>query len=145
MEAVIMMGLQGSGKSTFVKEYFFRTHIRINLDMLKTRYRENYLIDACLHTKQPFVVDNTNPTAKDRLRYIPKAKQHDFHVIGYFFPPDIEASITQNQMRNKAEQVPLIAINSTNKKWEAPLYSEGFDKIYQVEIQNYQFYITACQ
>lgn len=145
MEAVIMMGLQGSGKSTFVKEHFFRTHIRINLDMLKTRHRENYLIDACLHTKQPFVVDNTNPTAKDRLRYIPKAKQHDFQVIGYFFPPDIEASITRNQMRNKTEQVPLIAINSTNKKWEAPLYSEGFDKIYQVELQNYQFYITACQ
>jgi predicted kinase len=61
------------------------------------------LIDACLHTKQPFVVDNTN---KDRLRYIPKAKQYDFQEIGYFFPPDIEACITRNQMRNQAEKVP---------------------------------------
>jgi predicted kinase len=134
-----MMGLQGAGKSTFVKEHFFRTHIRINLDMLKTRYRENYLIDACFHTKQPFVVDNTNPTVKDRLRYIPKAKQHNFQVIGYFFPPDVEASIARNKMRNRAEQVPLIAIKSTKQKWEDPSYIEGFDQIYQVQIQNSQF------
>ncbi|MCH5584808.1 ATP-binding protein [Shimazuella sp. AN120528] len=141
MEAIILMGLQGSGKSTFVKEYFFRTHIRINLDMLKTRYRENYLVDACLHAKQPFIVDNTNPTVKDRLRYIPKAKQHDFRVIGYFFPPDVESSLARNQARDKAEQVPIVAIKSTCKIWEPPSYSEGFDQIYQVQLGESQFFI----
>jgi len=36
MEAVIFTGIQAVGKSTFYKEHFFTTHVRINLDMLKT-------------------------------------------------------------------------------------------------------------
>ena len=54
------MGIQGAGKSTFFKERFFDTHVRINLDMLKTRHREAILLDACIRAKQRFVVDNTN-------------------------------------------------------------------------------------
>jgi len=37
MEAVIFVGLQAAGKSTFYRERFFDTHVRINLDMLRTR------------------------------------------------------------------------------------------------------------
>ena len=61
MEAVIFMGVQGSGKSSFYKERFFRTHVRINLDMLKTRHREGRFLRMCVETRQPFVVDNTPP------------------------------------------------------------------------------------
>jgi predicted kinase len=39
MQLVILIGIQGSGKSSFFKERFVDTHIRINLDMLKTRRR----------------------------------------------------------------------------------------------------------
>jgi predicted kinase len=46
MEAVIFVGIQGTGKSTFYKERFFDTHVRINLDMLKTRHREKLLVQA---------------------------------------------------------------------------------------------------
>ena len=41
MEAVLFVGLQASGKSTFYRERFFRTHVRINLDMLKTATAKN--------------------------------------------------------------------------------------------------------
>ena len=61
MEAVILIGIQGSGKSTFCRDRFFNTHVRINLDMLKTRHREKLFLDACLAAKQPFVVDNYQP------------------------------------------------------------------------------------
>lgn len=52
MEAVIFVGLQGSGKTTFFKEQFFDTHIRINLDMLRTRHREEIVFQACLEAKR---------------------------------------------------------------------------------------------
>ena len=70
MEAVIFVGIQASGKSTFYLQRFFETHIRINLDMLKTKHREQVLIEACLACKQSFVVDNTNVTKERRARYI---------------------------------------------------------------------------
>jgi predicted kinase len=68
MEAVIFIGIQASGKSTFYKERLFNTHIRINLDMLKTRNREKQLMQVCLQTGQPFVIDNTNPTKEERQK-----------------------------------------------------------------------------
>ena len=61
MELIIFIGCQASGKSTFFKRYFSDTHIRLNLDMLKTRHRERILFQACLAAKQKCVVDNTNP------------------------------------------------------------------------------------
>lgn len=51
MEAVILIGVQGAGKSTFFKQRFVDTHIRINGDMLKTKYREKLLVEACLKAK----------------------------------------------------------------------------------------------
>jgi hypothetical protein len=44
MEAVVFSGVQGVGKSTFYRERFFATHVRINLDMLRTRNREDVLL-----------------------------------------------------------------------------------------------------
>jgi predicted kinase len=40
MQAIIFMGIQACGKSTFYHHKFALTHVRINLDMLKTRHRE---------------------------------------------------------------------------------------------------------
>jgi len=67
-EMILLIGLQGSGKSTFYRERFFATHFRINLDMLRTRRRETLLLDACLAGGIPFVVDNTSPTIAARAR-----------------------------------------------------------------------------
>src|SRR5450432_1425072 len=85
MEAIIFIGIQGAGKSTFFKERFFDTHVRINLDMLRTRGREETLMNACLRSGQPFVVDNTNPLPADRSRYVGPARVAGFRTVAYFF------------------------------------------------------------
>lgn len=53
MEAVIFVGLRGAGKTTFYQERLFATHLRLSLDMLKTRHRERRLLQACLDARQP--------------------------------------------------------------------------------------------
>jgi predicted kinase len=53
MEAILFTGIPASGKSTFYKERFFATHVRINLDMLKTRKREILILQACLAANSP--------------------------------------------------------------------------------------------
>ena len=45
MEIILFIGIQATGKSSFFRERFFRTHVRVNLDMLKTRHREKLLVD----------------------------------------------------------------------------------------------------
>ncbi|MDH3348382.1 MAG: hypothetical protein OEM02_09855 [Desulfobulbaceae bacterium] len=100
MEALIFMGIQATGKSTFYLEHFYKTHLRINLDMLKTRNREKILFKACLDMKQSFVIDNTNPTIEDRNRYIPATKEYKFRPIGYFFQSKISDSLERNLTRN---------------------------------------------
>jgi len=73
MEAIIFIGIQSTGKSTFFQQRLFASHVRINLDMLKTRNRERILLAACLEAKQPFVSDNTNLTREARAHYISQA------------------------------------------------------------------------
>ena len=59
MEGVIFVGIQASGKSTFYRERFFDTHLRINLDMLKTRNREQILLRARINTTATFITHAT--------------------------------------------------------------------------------------
>ena len=134
MEAVIFVGIQAAGKSTFFKERFFDTHVRISLDMLKTRHREETLLKACLAAKQPFVVDKTNPTAAERARYVAAAKAAGFRVACYFFVPDARGSIARNRGREGKAVVPIPGILGTLKRLEEPAWDEGFDALYRVTI-----------
>ena len=81
MEAVVFIGVQATGKSSFFRERLFDTHVRLNLDMLRTRHRESILLRACIEGKARFVVDNTNPSREDRRRYIEPAREAGYRVI----------------------------------------------------------------
>jgi predicted kinase len=129
VETVILIGLQASGKSTFFRDRFFNTHVRINLDMLRTRHREKRLIQVCLETQQPFVIDNTNPTKEDRRQYIEAAKEARFRVIGYYLQSKAEECKARNEGRPVCRQVPLAGLLGTYKRLELPSLSEGFDEL----------------
>lgn len=134
MEAVIFIGLQGAGKSTFFKERFFDTHLRINLDMLNTRHRERKLLEACIETSQPFVVDNTNPTRMERAVYIQAAKEARFRIVGYYFQSKVEECKRRNEQRPDDRRVPVRGILGTAGRMELPTLDEGFDELHYVRI-----------
>ena len=146
MEAVIFVGLQGAGKSTFYKERFFATHLRINLDMLKTRHRERWLLLACVECGLPFVVDNTNPTPAEREVYIRPAKDAGFKVVGYYFQSRVEDCKRRNGQRPSAEQVPLLGILGTAGRMKLPSVEEGFNELYYVRIdESFGFVVEGWQ
>ncbi|HEV2757762.1 MAG TPA: AAA family ATPase [Actinomycetota bacterium] len=130
MEAVIFCGVQASGKSTFYADRFFDSHVRINLDMLRTRNRERLLLRACLDARQPFVVDNTNPTAAERRAYLDPALAAGFRAVCYFFEVSTREAIGRNQHR--VRQVPVFGILGTYKRIEPPSLEEGFAQIFKV-------------
>lgn len=134
MEAVLFIGLQAAGKSSFYRERFFRTHMRINLDMLKTRNREARMVSVCLETRQRFVVDNTNPAAADRVPYIAAAKNAGFRVVGYYFASKLAECQIRNEARPEAERVPLAGLLGAIGRLELPRRSEGFDELFYVRM-----------
>lgn len=141
MEAVVFVGLQGAGKSTFCKERFFTTHVRVNLDMLKTRHREKRLVQACIETGQPFVVDNTNPTRAERAVYIQAARDAGFRVVGFYFQSRVEDCKRRNGQRPPEQRVPLKGILGTAGRMEMPSRGEGFDALYYVRIDDDKFVV----
>lgn len=134
MEAIIFIGIQASGKSTFYRNRFLHTHIRVNLDMLKTRNRERILLAACLEAKQPLVVDNTNLTREARAVYISQAKAAGFSVTGYYFKSALQAAIERNRQRSGKALIPEKGIIGAYRKLELPSSDEGFDQLFYVEI-----------
>ena len=132
MTAVILIGIPASGKSTFCKERLFSTHVRLSLDMLKTRHREELLFQACLAAKQPVVIDNTNATATERRRYIVPAKETGFRVVGYYFSSRIGEALERNRQRTRTVQIPDKAVLGIAGRLELPVMTEGFDELWYV-------------
>jgi len=132
-EMVILIGIQAAGKTSFYRERFFDTHVRISLDLVKTRERERTLIAACLASGQAFVIDNTNTLAADRAPYLTAAKQAGFRSVGYFFNTELRAAIARNNKRQPGK-IPVPAIIRSHKRLEPPTVAEGFDVLYTVSL-----------
>ncbi len=131
-ELIVLMGIQGSGKSTFYQQRFADTHLRINLDMLGTRHREQQLLETCIRTETRVVVDNTNPASADRAPYLEAARTKNYHVVGYYFATRINAAIARNQERKRV--VPTVAVRGTRNRLELPTLAEGFHELFYVTI-----------
>jgi predicted kinase len=123
MEAVVLCGLQGSGKTTLYRHRFLDTHVHVSLDVVRTRGREAELLRTCLDERRPFVVDNTNPTPADRRRYIEPAREAGFTVIGYL----VEANAGEAFAR---ADIPQARVAATARALQRPTLEEGFDELW---------------
>ncbi len=138
--AIIFIGIQASGKSTFYHERF-EDYVHINLDALHTRNKENILLQKCVESGSSFVVDNTNPTRADREKYIRTARENGYRVQGYYFQSSVSDCIARNREREGKARVPDQAVASTHRKLELPEYGEGFDKLFYVCLKDGNFIV----
>ncbi|WP_050027014.1 AAA family ATPase [Verrucomicrobium sp. BvORR034] len=147
MQLMLFTGIPASGKSLFYKQRFADTHVRINLDMLRTRHRESILYRACLEGKAQMVVDNTNLTRAARADYIRRARLNHFSIHGYFFDADVEEALRRNTTRTGMARVPEVAILTAAKTLETPSYDEGYDQLSVVRIEAGSFVVEefACE
>lgn len=138
MELIIFIGLQAVGKSTFYRTHCAAPYEHISMDLLQhnknPRKRQMVLIEAALQAQKSVVVDNTNPTVEDRLPLIQLGHQYGAKIVGYYFDSNARQSIERNKQREGKAKVPDVAIYVTAKKMVRPSYSEGFDMLYDVSI-----------
>ena len=138
MDLVILIGLQGAGKTTFYRTHFAATHEHVSKDVLRNNKhpsrRQAQLIDEALRAGRWVVVDNTNPTVADRAPLIALGRAHGARISGYYFEPCVRGSLERNREREGRARVPDVAIYATSKKLTPPSYAEGFDTLYEVRI-----------
>jgi predicted kinase len=132
-EAVIFVGLQGSGKTTYFNEHFARTHAHVSRDIQRTPERELALMRECLLSGRSFVVDNTNATRAARAPYIREAKAGGFNVLCCFFDVPVRTAIGRNNHRKDKKAIPVPAILRMAKQLEPPSREEGFDAVRVIE------------
>lgn len=135
---MILVGLPGSGKSTFYRERFASTHVQVSKDLLKNAgrpaRRQDALIADALSNGKSVVVDNTNPSVKDRAALIALARAHGARVVAYFFRSTPGECLARNRLREGPARVPNAAIFIINKRLQPPTLDEGLDAVHQVKL-----------
>ena len=139
----VMIGIPGSGKTTFCRERLFPHHLYISLDQLRTRSAEAELFAFALKRRKNCVIDNTNINLLERARYIPVAKREGARVVGYFFEPNLEACIERNAKRVGRARVPEHVIQQKLSRFERPSLREGFDALYRVKVTEKGFAVEV--
>jgi predicted kinase len=143
MQVVLLIGIQGAGKTTFYQQRFLATHLRLSLDLVRTRHRERVLFETCLELRQSCVIDNTNVRRRERARYIEPARAAHARVVGYFFEPQVRASLSRNQQRVGRARIPGKGLVGTYKRLARPTLAEGFDELFCVRAgPGHQFFVS---
>ena len=132
MEAVLLIGLQGAGKTTFYRDRLAATHVHVSLDEAKTRERERQIITEAISRNASFAVDNTNVLKSERALYIGLAKAAGYRVVAYYFKPNVRTAIGRNKHRTDKKPIAVPAILATFKRLQAPEVSEGFDELHEL-------------
>ena len=128
-EAVIFMGLQGSGKTTYYQEHFSATHVHVSLDVQRTAERQRAALQEAIAAGKSLVVDNTNATRAARAPFIAASKDAGYRVVGCFLDVPVRTAIGRNNHRKDKKAIPVPAILHSAKQLQPPEEEEGFDEI----------------
>ena len=141
MEMILMIGIPGSGKSTFCEQHL-PNHRLISLDLLHTRFQESKALEDALADKVDIVIDNTNVSRAERARFIERGKAAGYRIIGYYLQSKIADCLKRNAQRTGKKRIPDVGVIGRARQLELPKYNEGFDELHYVSIDNNAFVIS---
>jgi predicted kinase len=128
-----MVGLQGCGKTTWVREHLAGTHAVVSKDhwprARRREARQQRVIAELLAVGARVVVDNTNPSAADRAPLIAAARAAGVPVRAVWLDTPPELCAERNDAREGRAPVPLVGLLATRSRFEAPTTEEGFDHV----------------
>jgi predicted kinase len=137
---VLLVGLPGSGKSTYAAALnvpvLSSDAIRLLLadderdQTIHTRVFATlrYLLIQRLEIHRPITyIDATHLTRAERSPYLQIAREHKAEIDAVFFRVPLDVCLERN--RNRARQVPEDILAAMAGKLEPPSYDEGFNNI----------------
>jgi predicted kinase len=141
----IAVGLPGSGKSTYAKNFIKDKDIEyLSSDSLRAVYGKSEedqtvtplvfghikrKVDEFLKDGKNVLVDATSVNRKERSDYINSAKKYGAKVVAIVFKMDRQGLIDRNKKRGEqgGRVVPDWVIDKMLAKFEEPSYDEGID------------------
>jgi len=149
-EIVLLMGIQGAGKSELVAEYEKQGYARLNRDVLGGKLEDLIpkMHELIEQGERRIVLDNTYPTRISRAQVIAAANEHGIPVTCRFLNTPIEEArinvvsrmlgrydklLGPDEMKALAKTDPNLPPQAALKRWadsfEAPNVDEGFSKV----------------
>jgi predicted kinase len=136
-ELVVMVGLQGSGKSTWVREHLPMTHVVVSKDhwpnARRREARQQRVVAELLAEGRSVVVDNTNPATEDREPLVAAARAAGAAVRAVWVDTPLEVCLERNDRREGRARVPLVGVFATARRLVPPTTAEGFDRVELVD------------
>ena len=141
----ITVGLPGSGKSTYAKEFIKGKDIEyLSSDSLRAVFGKSEedqtvtplvfghikrKVDEFLKDGKNVMVDATSVNRKERSDYINTAKKYGAKVVAIIFKMDRQGLIDRNKKRGEqgGRVVPDWVIDKMLAKYEEPSFVEGID------------------
>jgi predicted kinase len=146
-EVAILVGLPGSGKTSFVRARL-ADHAHVSKDLMRStrdrNARQLALVAQALAAGRSVVVDNTNLRLTDRAPLVAAARAAGAKVVGYFFAATAKACLARNRAREGKARVPDVAIHIARARLEPPTREEGFDALFVVHADGGEFQLREA-
>lgn len=138
-EIILMIGFQGSGKSTYVNNILVPLdYVKINQDTLGTKQKCFKEVNKFLALNKNVVIDNTNPSKQIRSEYIKLAQKYAYTVRCIIMDVSEDYALHNALYRTykyQIKKIPSIAYTMYKKHYTEPSLDEGIKEIIKIKPQ----------
>src|SRR5262245_20175274 len=148
-ELAILVGLPGSGKTSFFEARLAATHAHVSKDRMGNARdkgaRQLQEVAHALGAGRSVAVDNINARAADRAPLVALARAAGARAVAYVMETPVKVALARNRGREGPARVPDVAIFVASKRMERPTRAEGLDAVYRVRAEDGGFEVVAAE